>query len=248
MSRNGHSKTRRNQRLTGKQQSGRRTMQGRTSPGTQSSQITRARSQEPTSMESGAIPSSMSSMTGSAMESARKSFESISSSALSLANSALKTVKENPVPFALAGAGVVCAGAGITWLLLSSAKSAAASEGASSQSSMPSMKQAKKTMKRAGEKASQLAHDALEGGKKLETSVEDVVREHPIAVGAALLATGAAIGLAMPRTALEDTWLGRERDHLVSSAKSLAQGAVKQVESMAKQVAGKASNNNIAHA
>jgi hypothetical protein len=201
-------------------------------------------------MESGAIPSSMSSMTGSAIESARKSLESISSSALSLANSALKTVRENPVPFALAGAGVVCAGAGITWLLLSSAKTAAAatSEGASTQSSMPSMKQAKKTMKRAGEKASQLAHDALEGGKKLETSVEDVVREHPIAVGAALLATGAAIGLAMPRTALEDTWLGRERDHLVSSAKSLAQGAVKQVESMAKQVAGKASNNNIAHA
>jgi hypothetical protein len=247
MSRNGHSKTRRNQRLTGKQQRGQRTMQGRTSPGTQ---ITRARSQEATSMESGAIPSSMSSMTSSAMDSARKSIESISTSALSIASSALKTVKENPVPFALAGAGVVCAGAGITWLLLSGAKSAAdaAGEGASTKSSMPSMKQAKKTMKRAGEKASQLAHDALEGGKKLETSVEDVVREHPIAVGAALLATGAAIGLAMPRTALEDTWLGRERDHLVSSAKSLAQGAVKQVESMAKQVAGKASNNNIAHA
>jgi hypothetical protein len=146
---------------------------------------------------------------------------------------------------------VVFAGAGITWLLMSGAKAAteaASGEGGSAGKPIPSVKQAKNTMKRAGEKASQLAHDALEGGKKLETSMEDVVREHPLAVGAALLATGAAIGLAMPRTALEDTWLGRERDHLVSSAKSLAQGAVKQVESMAKQVTGKASSNNIAHA
>lgn len=243
MSRNQHSKNRRNQTLNGTRRAG----GTRTTERSTSSQLTRAQAQP---IESGAIPSNMSAMTTSAMDGARKSIESISSSALGLANSALKSVKDNPMPYALAGAGVVCAGAGITWLILSSAKAAAqpsAGSGEASKLAMPSMNQAKKTMKRAGEKASQLAHDAVEGGKKLEQSVEDVVREHPIAVGAALIATGAAIGLALPRTVLEDTWLGRERDHLVSSAQRLAKDAVSKVESVAKSVTSK-SPNNIAHA
>jgi len=266
MSKNRHNKNRRNQgmpntRRAGGQRSGNQQRTGyqqsdsMMSP--ESTQMARRESGESSSMQSGAGTTEMSAMTSSAIESARKSLDSISTSAMEIANSALRSVKANPVPFALAGAGVVCAGAGITWLLLSGAKGAA--EAASgdgggttttrSSMSMPGMQQAKQSVKRAGEKASQLAHDALESSKKLESSVEDVVREHPIAVGAALLATGAAIGLAMPRTALEDGWLGRERDQLVNSARTLAQGAVSKVESIAKQVTSKASNgNNVAHA
>lgn len=254
MSRNRHSKNRRNQ--TSKKTTN--TAAGRTTSGQRA--ISRGTSSGAMTRTSAGLPSEVPS-SSSALASARKSLESIGTSALELASGALKTVKENPMPFALAGAGVVCAGAGLTWYLMSHAKSAmedageGAARGARSMPAMPAMPamkdiggSVKKATRAAGERASQLAHDALESGKKLEQSVEDVVREHPIAVGAALLATGAAIGLAIPRTSLEDGWLGRERDHLVSSAQQLAKGAVQKVESFAKQASGGRSGNNVAHA
>lgn len=189
-----------------------------------------------------------------ALEGARSTLEGARSSLMSVADSTLTSIKQNPVPYALAGVGVACAGAGLTWLLLSSAKNAATS--ASAAPALPerfqsSVKGARKSIKRASEavseKVSRFAHDALESGRSMEQSVEGMVREHPIAVGAALIATGAAIGLAIPRSALEDTWLGRERDQIVSSAQRMAKGAVEKVESLAKQARNGASNS-IAHA
>jgi glutathione S-transferase len=110
---------------------------------------------------------------------------------------------------------------------------------------------ASQSVKRAGvaanEKVSQLAHDTVESGRRFERSVEDMVREHPIAVGTALFATGAALGLAIPRSSLEDSWVGRERDQILSSAHRFAQGAAKKVESLAKEVAGNGPNS-VAHA
>jgi hypothetical protein len=115
-----------------------------------------------------------------------------------------------------------------------------------------SVQGATKSMRRTGEaagaKVSQLAQEAMTQTKRMEQSVEDVVREHPIAVGAALLATGAAIAMAIPRSTLEDTWLGRERDQVVSSAQKLAQGAMQKAQSFAKQVSSTANGAVNTHA
>jgi hypothetical protein len=235
MSRNRHSKTRRNQ--NGIQ----RTTARRTSTGT--------RRKSPNNMSTGAIPSSMTNDMQPSEPMAM--IDGARSRVMGLAGNALQSIKSHPLPYALAGVGVACAGAGVTWLLLSAAKHATDENGreldfqhrikASMKDAQQSMKGARKSVIRATEsantKVSQFAHDALQSSKRIEQSVEDVVREHPIAVGAALLATGAAIALAMPRSVLEDTWVGRERDQVVSSAQKIAKGAVQKAQSFAKQVA-----------
>lgn len=239
MSRNKHSKNRRTQTTV------QRTGGQRSSTGTG-----RRTTRQTTS--SGAIPSSMSS--GIQSPDAMAMVEGARSKAMSLAGNALKSIKSHPLPYALAGVGVACAGAGITWLLVSAAKHATDENGnavdfphrlqASMKDATHSIKGARQSVMRAtgsaNAKVSQFAHDAFESSKRIEQSVEDVVREHPIAVGAALLAAGAAIALAMPRSALEDTWIGRERDQVVSSAQKIAKGAVEKAQSLAKQVTGSA--------
>ena len=171
--------------------------------------------------------------------------------------STMRTIKENPMPVAIAGIGIACAGAGLTWLVLSSGAKAAqaategASEIASSGSSKSALKSATKSMKQAGrtagDKITQLAHEASAQGRRVEHAVEGAVSEHPLVVGAALLAAGTAIGLALPRTKLENGWLGRERDHLVQVAQTAAKGAVDKVGSLAKQALS-ATNGNHAQA
>jgi hypothetical protein len=249
MSRNRHSKNRRNQNgIQG-------TTTRRTSTGTATSPGNRRKS--PTETTSGAIPSSMS---GTQSSEAMAMVDGARSKVMGLAGNALQSIKNHPMPYALAGVGVACAGAGLTWLLLSAAKHATDENGnpldfphrlqASMKDASQSVKGARKSVIRATEsanaKVSQLAQGALQSSKRIEQSVEDVVREHPIAVGAALLATGAAIALAMPRSVLEDTWIGRERDQVVSSAQKIAKGAVEKAQSFAKQVSSTA--NGAVHA
>jgi hypothetical protein len=157
--------------------------------------------------------------------------------------STIRTIKENPMPVAMAGIGIACAGAGLTWLVLSGGAKAAqaAGEGMSDMSSAKGtkLKSAGKSMKQAGRAASdkitQLAHEASVQGRRVEHAVEGAVSEHPLVVGAALLAAGTAIGLAIPRTKLENGWLGRERDHLMQVAQTATKVAVDKVGSLARQ-------------
>lgn len=232
MSRNKHSKTRRNQNAVGGAQ--RTTTTTTTAP-------RKARSQ---STSSGAIPSAMTNSSGMQSE-ALAMVQGAGSKVAGLAGNALQSIKSHPMQYALAGVGLACAGAGITWLLVSAAKHATDEQGNSvdfPHRLQASMKDVQHSMKGARKSIVSATESALQSGKKIEQSVEDVVREHPIAVGAALLATGAAIALAMPRSALEDTWIGRERDQVVSSAQKLAKGAVEKAQSLAKQMSGSASN------
>jgi hypothetical protein len=241
MSRNKHSKTRRNSNGVEPTSGARRMQKARMSK-----------------TESGATPSSMVNEMGSeALETASAALESARSTATSFAGNTLKSIKGNPMPYALAGLGVACAGAGLTWLLISANKNHAFDEQGNAldlphrlQASMKdvqtSVAGATKSMRRGSEaataKVSQLAHEAMTQTKRAEQSVESMVREHPVAVGAALLATGAAIAMIIPRSTLEDTWLGRERDQVVSSAQKLAQGAMQKAQSLAKQMTSSTAN------
>ncbi|MDQ3061795.1 MAG: hypothetical protein M3R14_02880, partial [Acidobacteriota bacterium] len=62
--------------------------------------------------------------------------------------------------------------------------------------------------------------------------------ENPLAVGAVALALGAAVGLAIPSTRVENQWMGETRDNLVQQARETANDAVEKVQEVAGQVAG----------
>jgi len=62
--------------------------------------------------------------------------------------------------------------------------------------------------------------------------------ENPLAVGAVALALGAAVGMAIPTTRVENQWMGATRDDLVQQAKETAGGAVEKVQQVAGQFAG----------
>ncbi len=61
--------------------------------------------------------------------------------------------------------------------------------------------------------------------------------ENPLAVGAVALALGAAVGLAIPSTRVENQWMGETRDNLVQQARETANDAVEKVQEVAGQVA-----------
>lgn len=98
------------------------------------------------------------------------------------------------------------------------------------------------------EGASTLADRAQSSAKRVERTFERQLRERPLAVGAAAVAFGTAIGCALPRTSAEDELMGETRDKILSNAgdavheaaaavglegeeRSAASGQTRQVES-----------------
>ena len=68
------------------------------------------------------------------------------------------------------------------------------------------------------------------------TTVDDFVRENPLAVGAIALAVGAVIGLAVRGTEYEDRAMGATRDGAMAKAKSVANTLTDKVASYAEDV------------
>jgi hypothetical protein len=68
------------------------------------------------------------------------------------------------------------------------------------------------------------------------------MHDSPLAVGAAALAIGAAVGMSAPPTETENAWLGETRDTLVERAQDAARDTVDQakqaVESVGQAVEG----------
>jgi ElaB/YqjD/DUF883 family membrane-anchored ribosome-binding protein len=63
---------------------------------------------------------------------------------------------------------------------------------------------------------------AQESWQRASTSVDDWVHEYPLAAGAIAVAIGAAIGLSVPSTELEDRTLGEKRDLALERARTAA--------------------------
>jgi hypothetical protein len=53
--------------------------------------------------------------------------------------------------------------------------------------------------------------------------------DNPLALGAVALVAGAIIGMMLPRTEVEDSYLGETRDNVVESAREMAQDKVQQL-------------------
>ncbi len=88
---------------------------------------------------------------------------------------------------------------------------------------------------RAQREARHLGHEASLRARRAERGAEHIYRESPLAVGAAAIAVGAMIGLALPHTEREDELMGSVRDRLVDDAEQMASGAVDKAKDVAKE-------------
>ncbi|HEX2678968.1 MAG TPA: hypothetical protein VHM19_20100 [Polyangiales bacterium] len=145
------------------------------------------------------------------LEAAKDTMREVSSDAgraLQSAGNALMTVaKENPLPLALTGVG-------ITWLAVN-LLTASSDETSQATSSKGSNKSSRK------------------GNGISASSIQQMAKDNPLLAGAALFATGAANGMALPRTNLENTWLGQGRDQMITKVKKAARETMNKVETVA---------------
>jgi hypothetical protein len=121
-------------------------------------------------------------------------------------SSVARVIKENPIPAALIGIGLL----GIVGK--DSGKANSREHG------------------KPGEKAKELATEAREklehGVEKVRERVEDVrerVEDDPLVLGALGIALGAALGAGLPRTRAEDELFGEKRDELAAKAKQVGE-------------------------
>jgi ElaB/YqjD/DUF883 family membrane-anchored ribosome-binding protein len=81
------------------------------------------------------------------------------------------------------------------------------------------------------EKVSHLGHQAQEGAMWAGRGFQRLVTENPLAVGAAAVAVGAAVGLALPSTRLEKEYMGEASEKIVDKAQQVARDAMDKVKS-----------------
>jgi hypothetical protein len=67
-----------------------------------------------------------------------------------------------------------------------------------------------------------------------------MVREYPLAVGAAALLIGASLGMVVPETDRENELMGEARDNALERAQEAASGAVDRVKDAAAEVVTRA--------
>jgi hypothetical protein len=79
------------------------------------------------------------------------------------------------------------------------------------------------------ELASEVGRRARSLGHTTQTRLSRTMRENPMALGAAAVAAGALIGTVMPRTEIEDAYMGETRDTVLDSARELAESKVQQL-------------------
>ncbi len=163
-----------------------------------------------------------------------------------------ETIKDNPIPTALAGAGIV----GLGWLIASGRDTGSQQgsqgysdsgyyrtgrsqptyyeeysfEGSSSSSGGERTQEAAgQAWEKAGElggqlqgRASQAGDEAREKAQQAKGGLQRTLQETPLALGALALGIGAAVGFAIPGTSKENEVMGETRDNLVEQGKQSA--------------------------
>ena len=84
---------------------------------------------------------------------------------------------------------------------------------------------------------SDVAHEVPRQARRAEVAVGAAYMDNPLAIGAAVLAAGALLGMALPRTDREDALLGEARDQFLVNAKQVAHGALETVQHMGEDAA-----------
>jgi hypothetical protein len=158
-----------------------------------------------------------------------------------------RTVRDHPLPVAMIGAGIV-------WLALSSradhdSESDAGEFGEESREGMGDRLRQRAAdlsegvRERAsdlGERAGELGHEARVRAARAGRTSRRFVMDHPILVGAAGIALGAAIAASLPRTAREDDAFGERAERARQAAKEAAVREGRKVQEAAKAAVEKA--------
>jgi ElaB/YqjD/DUF883 family membrane-anchored ribosome-binding protein len=77
---------------------------------------------------------------------------------------------------------------------------------------------------------SYVSDQARQGARVASDRVKNTLQDNPMALGVAALAAGALVGLTLPKTRVENEYMGEARDRLVDQAKSVASDAVEKVQ------------------
>jgi hypothetical protein len=88
------------------------------------------------------------------------------------------------------------------------------------------------------ETVSNLGQQAKEGALRAGRGLQRLMNENPLAVGAAAVAAGAAVGLVLPRTRLEHEYMGEASERIVDKAQQVARDAMDKVKSATQGEAG----------
>lgn len=174
-------------------------------------------------------------------------------------NSVLHTIKHNPLPTALIGAGLGLLVAGSIrasqsnkhdpyplqapdrWDQPEYGYSEAYSRGQLSPSASlkDSVKGRAEDVRDSVKEGVQGMKDSVTGraqagGQQLKHGVEKMQHDNPWVLGVAGLFVGAVLGFALPMTGRENEWMGESRDHLIDDVKGAAQEATDKVKDAAK--------------
>ncbi len=82
----------------------------------------------------------------------------------------------------------------------------------------------------AAERVSDLGHQAREGAMRAGRTFQQFTQDNPLAVGAAAVAVGAVVGLALPSTRIEHEYMGEASEKLVDKAQQVARDAMDKVK------------------
>jgi ElaB/YqjD/DUF883 family membrane-anchored ribosome-binding protein len=91
---------------------------------------------------------------------------------------------------------------------------------------------------RASHMSSQARERARRAASQARSRWDTMVHDNPLAVGIAAVAAGALVGAALPRTDMENQYLGETRDSLVESAKEMAHDSLDSAREAAKDTVG----------
>jgi gas vesicle protein len=92
----------------------------------------------------------------------------------------------------------------------------------------------------ASDQVGQLAHNAVGQGRNTLGRAERMYLDNPLAVGAALVVAGAAIGVSFPITKREVAWMGDARARVVKEAEALATEAISKVDGQTQRIESEA--------
>ncbi len=138
-------------------------------------------------------------------------------------------IRSNPLP-------VLLAGVGLTWLAFSDGGS---NRQRAYRREQPSTDESRSQSDRTDAPRRTLA-DARQTLRSGRYQLESMVRDYPLAVGAAALLIGASLGMAVPESERENEWMGEARESAVRRAQDAASGAVDRVKDAAAEVVTRA--------
>jgi len=158
-----------------------------------------------------------------------------------IAGGVSRTVRENPVPAAMIGAGIV-------WLALASRarqSDAAKTDGETTTDKLRQRAAAvgesvREHAAAVGERAGEIGHRARVQATRAARSGGSFVKEHPVLVGAAGIALGAAVAASLPRTKREDSVFGEQASQTKAAAKRAAVKEGRKIQEAAKSAVEKA--------